>query len=207
MLCTCGCSCLFLIKSFGLLHLTTLLIGAACIAYGFMSHFHSSWVNKEEYKLCEESEKVWMMGKEISCPDISLETAFLIMVVTCFAISLLVYLCEIFFIGGSKTTAVCYVAFLCVMAGALMVAGTLYIRSAILINNLPSPDYTSKVRNIARVLVATVSEDKKINLISQSPEQTYFEEKITTGCLTFVNGLLHLCCAWLTILDLKPGIL
>jgi len=69
------------------------------------------------------------------------------------------------------------------MAVALIIAGILYIRSAVLINNLPSPDYTVKVRNIARVLTAAISDEEHVTLLSQSSEQTYFEEKVTTGVI------------------------
>lgn len=74
-----------------------------------------------------------------------------------------------------------------------------------MISKLPSLQYGTVVQNMGKVLVATISIDKtdgmNMTLTPQSDEQTYYQEKMVTGVLTIINGVLHIMCAWLSVLD------
>lgn len=75
---------------------------------------------------------------------------------------------------------------------ALVAAGVLYIKSAIMISNLPGPDYGPVIGNMGRVIVAAFNNEDpdQMQMTPQSVEQTYYQEKIATGVSMLLSQAL-----------------
>lgn len=200
-----------------------------------MTHMHSAWVSREEYRLCEHTpEKMWqaasLLNSKIHCPNISLETVFILISVLCLVSSIVVYLLHICFFNGITSTLIvraysCVfissklsqnllfikylffqkVAFIFVCGVFLIIAGILYIQSAVMIANLPRPHIMPIITNIGKVFIAAFrggySEGFQLNVPSH--HETFYHEKLITASLTIINGTLHVLCSWLSILDYR----
>jgi len=171
------------------LRIITVVLGLIVLALGAVSHYDSKWVKERTvagtkvkgtapYDTCEV-QKVTFLKNDARCPDIEWEEAFIYVIIACFLASVVIVVVSRFINIAGNPFKLIDMIYHILGAVLLLVSGSVYIYSAVLINNIygNAEEFLSKI---------------KVQETESFLEGGFrYKEKLAAGGLAIIQAILY----------------